>query len=121
LRFAVIGTAAFLVDTAVLYLVRDAVGLYAGRVISFFVAVTFTWALNRRFTFPEVPGAPALRQWLQFVGANGIGAAVNYAVYAVLVTFVPFIAIHPVIAVGAGALSGLGFNFTASKRWVFRL
>lgn len=120
LRFAVIGAAAFLVDAAALYLVRGTLGLYAGRVLSFFVAVSFTWALNRRFTFAGAAAAPWLRQWLQFVGANGIGAVVNFAVYAMLVTVVPCIATHPVIAVGAGSLSGLGFNFTASKHWVFR-
>lgn len=120
LKFAVIGAAAFVVDAAVLYLVRGTLGLYTGRLVSFIVAVTFTWVLNRQFTFPQAAGAPPFRQWAQFVGANGIGAVVNYVVYAGLVTFVPLVETHPVIGVGAGAVMGLGFNFAASKGWVFR-
>lgn len=120
LRFAVIGTFAFVVDTAVLYLVREFLGLYAGRLLSFLVAVTFTWAMNRRFTFRDAADEPRLRQWFRFATANGIGAAVNYATYATLVAVVPAVAAMPVLGVAAGSIMGLGFNFTASKSWVFR-
>ncbi len=54
LRFAVIGTAAFVVDTAVLYCALWAgLGLYSGRAVSYLVAATFTWYGNRRITFCE--------------------------------------------------------------------
>ena len=120
LRFAAIGAAAFIVDTAALYLVRGSLGLYAGRIVSFLIAVTFTWAMNRRYTFRNAVYEPPIRQWFRFSAANGIGAAVNYATYAVLVTFVPAVAAMPVLGVAAGSIIGLGFNFIASKSWVFR-
>ena len=122
LRFAVIGTLAFAVDTTTLYLGRGVLGLglYSGRIVSFLVAATFTWAMNRRFTFPEARDAPMARQWLEFVSANGVGGLVNYGVYALLVTYVELVAAWPVLGVAAGSLAGLSFNFGASRGWVFR-
>ncbi len=121
--FAAIGVVGFVVDSTALLVAMKAfdLGLYFGRVFSFFVAATSTWALNRRFTFAPDDSRPAVVQWLRFLGANAIGGGVNYAVYAALVTFVPFIAAWPVIGVGAGSIAGLAFNFTISKFWVFRV
>ncbi len=121
LRFGIVGVGGLIVDTAVLYtaLYGLGFGLYAGRVVSYLAAATFTWACNRRFTFTHADPAPAFVQWLKFLLANGIGAVVNYATYAALVTWVPLVAEYPVIGVAAGSIAGLAFNFTASKRWVF--
>ena len=98
--------------------------VYSGRVFSFLVAATTTWALNRRFTFTGAggrtdSGSPA-RQWLRFLGANALGGAVNYAVYAAIVTFTTLGAALPVLAVAPGSIAGLAFNFTISKFWVFK-
>ena len=121
-RFAAIGTLAFLVDASTLYFALGVLGLdkYSGRVLSFLVAATFTWAMNRRFTFPEARDAPMARQWLEFLAANGVGGLVNYGVYALLVTYVDVVAAHPVLGVAAGSLAGMTFNFGASRGWVFR-
>ena len=120
LRFGMIGTGGFIVDTSVLYFLMGVVGLdpYTGRLASWFVAATFTWAMNRRFTFADK--RPPFRQWLAFLAANAFGGAVNYAVNATLVTFVATVAAVPVLGVAAGAISGLFFNFTAAKLVVFR-
>ncbi len=120
LRFGLIGTGGFVVDTSVLYFVMGVVGLdhYSGRAASWFVAATFTWAMNRRFTFADT--RPPFRQWIAFLAANAFGGAVNYAVYATLVTFVDAVAQTPVLGVAAGSIAGLFFNFTASKLVVFR-
>ncbi len=122
LRFAAVGVGGFAVDAAVLYVAMNGLGLglYSGRVVSYLVAATFTWYANRSFTFRQNNPPPALKQWAQFLMANGVGAAVNYSVYAALVTFVPLAAAYPVIGVAAGAIGGLAFNFNASKKWVFK-
>ena len=47
LRFGVVGTLGFLVDTAVLYLgLALGLGLYLGRAISYLAAASANWALN---------------------------------------------------------------------------
>ena len=120
LRFGVVGTIGFVVDTAVLYagLVLG-LGLYSGRAVSYLAAATTTWALNRAWTFRGQGEGPALRQWLVFVAVNLVGFACNYGTYAALVGGVAFVAQHPVLGVAAGSLAGMTGNFLLSRRFVF--
>ena len=122
LSFAAVGVVGFVVDTAVLYLAKDdlGLGLYAGRVLSFLVAATTTWLLNRVFTFGNPPVKSLLREWLHFLSVNSIGGLVNYGVYTALVSMVATVAQHPVLGVGAGAIAGLAFNYLGTKHAVFR-
>ncbi len=120
-RFAVIGAAAFLVDAGVLQLAMllPGVGLYLGRLISWTSAATFTWVLNRRYTFKSATHEPALRQWLRYLAANALGGVANYGTYAALVSSMALFRTWPVLAIGAGSLAGLLINFTLSRRFVF--
>lgn len=119
-RFAVVGAAGFLVDSVCLMLALAlGAGFFAGRGLSYLTAATFTWILNRLWTF-----APAddryIRQWAKFVSANAFGGIINYCVYAALIIGLPAaFAACPVAAVAAGSLAGLVVNFTSSKRLVF--
>jgi putative flippase GtrA len=120
LRFGVVGTLGFLVDTAVLYAgLAAGLGLYGGRAVSYLAAVTTTWALNRAWTFRGYGDGPALRQWGVFVVVNLVGFAANYGTYAALVGGVSLVAHHPVIGVAAGSLAGMTGNFLLSRRFVF--
>ena len=122
LRFAAVGVVGFFADSAALLFATRVLGLdlYSGRIFSFLVAATTTWALNRRFTFAGGATEHPAWQWLKFLGANALGGAVNYAVYALLITFEPRVAAQPVIGVAAGSMFGLVFNFTINKLWVWR-
>ncbi len=122
LRFAVIGTAAFFVDAAILAFAIHQLGLgpYWGRAISFLCAASFTWAMNRRFTFAESAATRnRVREWGKFLVANGIGGGVNYGVYALIVAIGPQSVVTPYLALAAGSLAGLAFNFLLSKHLVF--
>lgn len=121
LRFGVVGTIGFVADTAVLYgALALGAGLYLGRAISYVSAATVTWALNRAWTFRGRGAGPVHRQWALFVAVNLVGFALNYGTYAVLVTFVPLVAAHPVLGVAAGSVAGMFANFALSRRLVFR-
>lgn len=121
LRFGVVGTIGFVVDTAVLYgALALGAGLYLGRAVSYVVAATTTWALNRAWTFRGRGGGTAGRQWALFVVVNLGGFVLNYGTYAVLVTFVPVVAAHPVLGVAAGSVAGMFANFVLSRQLVFR-
>lgn len=120
LRFGVVGTVGFVVDTAVLYAgLALGLGLYGGRAVSYLAAATTTWALNRAWTFRGQGQAPVMRQWALFVVVNLVGFAFNYGTYAALVASVAFIAQYPVIGVAAGSLAGMLGNFLLSRRFVF--
>jgi putative flippase GtrA len=119
-RFGVVGTIGFLVDTSVLYAgLAVGFGLYWGRALSYVVAATATWALNRAWTFRGQSSAPPLQQWAAFLLICLVGFAFNYGAYVVLVATVPFAAQHPVVGVAAGALAGMIGNFLLSRRFVF--
>jgi len=119
-RFALVGAAGFLVDIATLYgAFALGLGLYLGRVVSYLSAATFTWAVNRRFTF-ATSAPPSLAEWLRFVLANVSGGLVNYLTYAALVTWAPGLFAYPAFAVACGSIAGLIVNYRASERFVFR-
>jgi putative flippase GtrA len=125
LRFAVVGTAGFLVNEAALFALLRLAGLdpYSGQAVAFLFAATFTWWGNRWLTFRAHAAGTAqgmAREWAKFIAANALGGAVNYAIYASLVTFAPAPFDSPFLGVVAGTLAGLIFNFTMSKRFVFR-
>jgi putative flippase GtrA len=126
IRFGMVGGAGFVVDEAVLTLGHYGLGLnpYAARVISILAAMTFTWWGNRTFTFAahaanESAGAIA-REWVKFVLANALGAVVNYVSFTLLVRYAPAPLSNPLLATAIGVGIGLVFNFTLSKRFVFR-
>lgn len=120
--FALVGAAGFFVDAGTLMLAHRVLGLdlYAGRLLSFLIAATFTWQLNRKLTFRGGAADHVGKQWLKFVSANAVGGLINLAVYAVMIARVPAAREFPVLAVACGSVAGLVFNFIASRVVVFR-
>jgi putative flippase GtrA len=57
---------------------------------------------------------------MRYISVNGVGAGVNYAVYAFCVWYDTLFREHLVLAVAAGSAIALVFNFTASRYLVFR-
>lgn len=122
LKFAIIGTLGFVVDSLVLLFALHILGLdpYSGRVLSFLAAITFTWLGNRFFTFRDRRQDNLFREWLTFFLTNSLGGVINYTTYSLLVTFVPFVKASPLWGVAAGCIVAMLFNYAASSRLVFR-
>ena len=115
------------VDSTILGCRHHWLGLdpFKGRALSMFCAMTFTWMGNRYFTFPRSAGArqssaPSFMNGCKFVAANIVGALVNFGVYAALVHFASAPLNNKYIALVIGVLAGLIFNFTLSKKLVFK-
>ncbi|MDZ5647252.1 GtrA family protein [Nitrospirillum sp. BR 11828] len=131
MSFALIGVAGLLVDMGALWVAMNPLGLdkHSAGFFSYFVAATFTWWMNRRFTFTGASRRRALHQWAKFLAANAVGGVVNLSVYnlivwldapAFAVALLPWLpALWPYGAKGAGSLAGMGFNFVLSKMLVF--
>jgi putative flippase GtrA len=120
LRFGVVGTVGFIVDTATVYGLRHALGLYGAGMVAYVTGATGNWVLNRIWTFRGRGGGPAHRQWAMFMVANLAGFVLNRGTYVALVTFFAAAADQPVIATAAGAVAGMFVNFSLSRRLVFR-
>jgi putative flippase GtrA len=125
LRFAIVGAAGFFVNAAALYVALNIfhASRHAAWFIAFIPAVTFTWWGNRNLTFHEHKSRTMMatfHEWLRFVVTNGFGALVNYLTYEVLMGWAPFPLNNPYVALAAGVLAGMMFNFTLSKKLVFK-
>ncbi len=118
IRFGLVGTVGFVVDTAVLYAARPWLGLYLGRVLSFIAAVLSTWLLNRRFTF-QASQLSVHQEGLRYFALMVIGGGVNYAAYALCLQLFSLAHDYPILAVAAGSLSGMLVNFFTSKHLVY--
>jgi len=120
IRFGIVGTLGFCLDTTTIYSLRALVGLYTAGVAGFFISASANWALNRFWTFQHRSHESAHIQWPKFVVANTAGFTVNRGLFFVLISISVVCYRRPVLAVVAGTLSGLGFNYFLSKKFVFR-
>ncbi len=120
LRFGAVGIAGFAVNAGLVALLAGTAGPVAAQLFAFPAAVTTTWSLNRRYTF-HPRGERLLREWLRYVLANALGwAANNGALFRARSCRCLFAYRHAVVAVAAGSLAGMVFNFATSKWIVFR-
>lgn len=119
LRFGTVGAAGFVVDTAVVYSLRGAIGIYAAGAAAYVVAASFTWLFNRLWAFRNASRGAAHRQWMMFLATQSAGFVINRGVFAALVTFNDVCAAYPVLAIAAGMAAGMFLNFAAARRYVF--
>jgi putative flippase GtrA len=119
--FVVVGAIGFLIDAGILTLLMTGFGLdhYSARALSFTVAVTFTWYMNRRWVFEKSTASMSGREYSSYLVVQVIGALINLSVFVAVIEFVPRLANMPVIPLAVGAIAALLFNFNASSRFVF--
>ena len=119
-RFAAIGGIGFVVDGGILTLLNSVYGinLFYARLVSFSVAVTVTWILNRQLTFTAT--ANAGQEWGRYAVVNGIGALINMGLFFWLIFAFEPLARWPIVPLAIAASIALVFNFFASRRIAFR-
>ena len=117
--FAAVGLAGFTVDAAILSALVHAQGWhhYSARAVSFAVAVTVTWYLNRNWVFSRT--SDRAREYGAYFGVQVVGAAINLGTYALVIALIPPLARLPVLPLAAGAALTLLFNYSAASRFVF--
>jgi putative flippase GtrA len=120
LKFAVIGTAGFVWDTAVVYATAPFLGPYIAGVVSFIVVGSINWVANRLWTYSHLDHDAAHRQLVRFLTANAIGFVINRGLYSFLIYTQPFFRAHLILPVAAGGIAGMFLNFYLSRRMVFR-
>jgi putative flippase GtrA len=119
--FVIVGAIGFLVDAGILTALVTGFGAghYVARAISFTVAVTATWYMNRRWVFDRVTAHKSSREYTSYLVVQVIGAVINLSIYVAVIELVPKLAETPVIPLALGAAVALLFNFGASSRFVF--
>jgi putative flippase GtrA len=121
-KFGVVGTVGFVVDNAFVYTAHFAfgMGLILAGILSFFVAGSSNWFLNRMWTFHGASRGRLHYEWLRYLATNAAGFVLNRGIYVALIATSTLCNLHPVLALAAGSIGGLGVNFVMSRRIVFR-
>ena len=121
-RFGAIGGIGFIIDGGILTALHSVwgIGLIPARLVSFSVAVTATWALNRRYTFTTRQDPQAFSEWRRYAAVNGVGALLNLGIFFALIARFPQLAALPLLPLALAASVALLFNFVASRQFAFQ-
>jgi putative flippase GtrA len=121
--FAVGGILGLVIDAGTVQALVAWVGWnpYLARVLSFLLAATVTWAWNRRHTFAHrASGRSPAAEWLHWMALMGLGACINYAIYAALLLAFEPLERWPAVAAAAGSAVAALVNFSTARGMLFR-
>lgn len=120
-RFAFTGCIGFLTDAGILALLVHVGGLnpYAARALSFPLAVTTTWYINRKITFSARASYNRGREWGRYFVVSVVGGVVNLTVYFLCIYFSDFMLRAPVFALAVASIMALSVNYLGSKHYAF--
>jgi len=124
INFGLVGLAGFIVDASILILSAPFLGLYWGRVFSFFIAATVTWLLNRNFTFVQpstasVESLKIVREYFSYLVLMLWGAGVNYLAYVIVLRNLTS-TVAPLLGIAIGSAAGMMVNFFSARRILVR-
>ena len=119
LAFLVSGATAFSVDALVLALLTSFVGLnpIVARLAGIVLAMVAGWLMHRTFTF-RVAARPSVPEFLRYAGVAWTAAAVNYALFVLIV--LAFAAIEPLVALVISSAAAMAFAYFGMRFAAFR-
>jgi putative flippase GtrA len=137
-KFFIIGIINTIVDVGILNAETLITGAKQGypyaiqKGISFLVAVTLSYFMNKYWTFQDKVRENEGRKFSQFLFVSIVGMAINISVATIVVTYfkapvngllqMSFLTDQIWVTIGAlcGSASGLIWNFVGYKFWVFK-
>ena len=120
-RFGLVGCTGFVVDMTVYSLLLFVAGIppLVARGCAYWVSASWNWLMNRTFTFNDRRRSDRAPQWLKYLAMCLISFVPNWGTFWLLTTNVPFFAQYTRLALVAGVLAGMLFNFTIACRFIF--
>ncbi len=118
-RFGIAGTAGFVIDATVLWLLLETtpLGPFVARAVAIAVALVATWYLNRSFTFGASRRSIAV-EGFRYGSVGLVSAMVNYLIYGGLLLALPIL--QPMAALVIASIAAMAFSFFGYSRFVFR-
>lgn len=121
LWFGAVGVAGLVVDVTVLTALREILGVYGARLVSFLVAASVTWLLNRNLTFSHCSASIGLcGEYASYMGLMLGGGFINYAVYSLLAWRFAQTPNWLAVYVAVGSFAGMAINYLGASRWLYR-
>ncbi len=120
-RFLGVGAIGFVVDASVLTALVVGWGQdpYRARGLSFALAVTVTWYLNRRWAFASRANRRKTAEYGRYIAIQLTGAIINLSVYTACLGVDPALRAYPAVPLAIGAGVAMIFNFLGAKYFVF--
>ena len=128
MRFATVGVKVSLIDAGLLYLLHFTfwINLYLSRFVSLGASIAAGYLLNRSFTFGGDQRGCFYRQMAGHFGVHLTGGLINYGIFSLVVAIGHkagavgiALTVLPLVALVAGGVVGMLFNFACSRRFVF--
>lgn len=124
MAFLAVGVIGFMVDAGLflIYLRGFGIDAIVARALAFLPATMVTWWANRLFTFPlsTDPRESRMREYFKYLLVQAGGIAVNFAVFYLMILWLPIASAHAILPLAVGALMALVFNFSGARLLVFR-
>jgi dolichol-phosphate mannosyltransferase len=122
IKFSVVGGSGVIVDLTSLYIAYGLINIpyRISRVISFLIALSSNFILNRSFTFLKCRKENIVRRYILFLIVCIFGFFINWIISVYLFENTLFFRKHYLLSAFLGVLGGLLINFTGSKFLVFR-
>lgn len=122
LQFGMVGVVGFVLDAGLLsLLMASGWSVLQARTVSFLVAVSGTWLINRAWTFRDRRSVVRAGSYVLYVMVQLLGAGINLGCFFVLIERWPALLEVPVVPLGVGALVSLAFNFGCATLFVFQV
>lgn len=120
LKFGCVGASGVVVDLGVLALgLRFGVPSGLAAILAIWIAMSWNFVLNRKYTFGSPNQALAWQQYGGFCLSCLLGASVNWSVRVALLSTGGVFEASPYLVSLVGILAGTGFNFCLCSRLVF--
>jgi putative flippase GtrA len=121
--FVIAAAVGFALDAGVLTLLVRGLhwGPWHGRFLSFPLAVTSTWLLNRRYAFRGAARGDRRIEYAAYWAIQLAGAAINFGVFGLCLRAVPALQRLPFIAVAVGGIAAMLVNFALARSIVYRV
>jgi putative flippase GtrA len=121
--FVIAAAVGFALDAGVLTLLVRGLhwGPWHGRWLSFPLAVTSTWLLNRRYAFRGAARGDRRIEYAAYWAIQLVGAAVNFGVFGFCLQVAPVLQRLPFIPVAVGGLAAMLLNFALARSTVYRV
>lgn len=119
-RFLIVGATGAAIDIPSFCLFLQFLPLPVARAIAIWMALTWNFYWNRRFTFADRQSDRVANQYVRFCASSLGGAMMSWLTSVLIIELSEFVATYPAIGAAFGIIAGVTFNFAASCRWVFK-
>lgn len=114
LRFLIAGSVGFIVDLSILNLMlKLGSGSVSGRIVSFSIAVLFTFFINKNFTFQN--NGNIIKQFYKYIIGSLFGFSINWIFYVAGLNF-----LSPQVSLIIASAVAMVVNFILYKFIVFK-